>query len=119
DVAALDLAIGGRPLGKAGAARVLVRVLAGGVALLAAIGRHPDVLGYEAGPLHDVGLGLRQRHRVLAGYQPKPDRLAEGATAGRVDDLPPLRRAEVEPPASLGLASQGPAKDLPALPMPV
>ena len=51
DVLVDEVAIGGRPARQPLAARVLVGVLAGRVALVTPVRRHPHVVVEEAGPL--------------------------------------------------------------------
>ena len=89
-----------------GAAGVLVRVLAGGVALARIVARDPEVPGHEAGALRDGGLRPRERQHVLARHQLVGDRLAETVPHRGVHDLPEAPGERVEDPLGLALRGQ-------------
>ena len=56
-----ERAVGRGPAGEAVAALVLVRVVAGGAALVGAVGRDPQVVLREPGPLADARVGVREQ----------------------------------------------------------
>jgi len=53
--------------GQTGAARVLVRILAGRIALARIVARDPEVPGHEGGALGDGGLGPRDGRTFSPG----------------------------------------------------
>ena len=65
------------PANQAVAAVALVWVVAGGVAFLLAVRRHPDVMIDEAGPLPPPGVRRGEGKRVVAREELVADRLAD------------------------------------------
>ena len=88
DIGVFDRAVGRGPGGQSVAARMLVRIVAGGVHLALGERRHPEVLGHKCGALADTrscrreGADIAMRHQTIAG------RLANGIQRVRIDYFP-------------------------------
>ena len=62
---------------QAVASLALVRIVARAVSFVGAVGRDPDVVVDEPGPLAPPGVGRGERERVVAGQELVADRLAD------------------------------------------
>ncbi len=82
------------------AGRALVDVVAGRPAFVGASLRHPEVVGREAGALRHLRAGQGEGAHGAVRHEPIGRMLAEGGSAGAVDDLP------VADSAGVGLATR-------------
>src|SRR5579884_4393482 len=88
------------------AARLLIRVVTGGVALRRVVGRYPEMGAREAAALPLRRACGKERKDIFLRHQLVSDGLAQSVERGRVDDFPVARGARLYRALSFGLAGQ-------------
>src|SRR5215204_1431213 len=88
DVGVLNRTIRRGPSWQSVSARMLVRVVAGGMHLALLVRRNPKMLGHECRTLPDTRRGWCERSDVAMRHQTVAGRLADGIGGVRVDHFP-------------------------------
>src|SRR6185436_278212 len=88
DILVFDSAVLGDVFRQAVAARMLVRKLATGIALLGGVARHPDMLGGKAAARGHVAALLREHHGRAVSQELVGGRAADAVLLIGIGDLP-------------------------------